>query len=54
MAGGENTTLNQIKRFRELITRADTETGLLEGEPRIQKNAIYELCKISDRLKHLL
>jgi hypothetical protein len=53
-AGGDNTTLNQIKRFRELITRADTETGLLEGEPRIQKNAVYELRKISDRLKHLL
>ena len=54
LAGGENTTLNQIKRFRELITRADTEAGLLEGEPRIQKNAVYELRKISDRLKHLL
>lgn len=54
LAGGENTTLNQIKRFRELIIRADTEAGLLEGEPRIQKNAVYELRKISDRLKHLL
>jgi len=49
-AGGDNTTLNQIKRFRELITRADTEEGLLESEVRIQKNAVYELRKISDRL----
>ena len=31
-AGGENTTLNQIKQFRELITRADTEAGLLAVE----------------------
>jgi hypothetical protein len=53
-AGGDNTTLNQIKRFRELITKAETESGLLEGEPRVQKAAVFELRKINDRLKALL
>jgi hypothetical protein len=53
-AGGDNSTLNQIKRFRELITKAETEEGLIEGEAKIRKAAIYELRKISDRLKHLL
>ena len=53
-AGGDNTTLNQIKRFRELITKADTEAGLLEGESRVQKAAAFELRKIEIRLKALL
>ena len=53
-AGGENTTLNQIKRFRELITETDTELGLLEGESRVQKAAAFELRKIETRLKALL
>jgi hypothetical protein len=53
-AGGENTTLNQIKRFRQLITKPDIEAALLDGEVRIQKNAIFELQKISTRLKALL
>ena len=48
-----NTTLNQIKRFRQLITKPDIEAGLLEEELRIQKNAVFELRKISDRLKAL-
>jgi len=53
-AGGDNTTLKQIKRFRELITKAETESGLLEGELRVQKAAVFELRKISNRLKALL
>jgi hypothetical protein len=37
-----------------LITKAETESGLLEGEPRVQKAAVFELRKINDRLKALL
>ena len=53
-AGGDNTTLNQIKKFLELITRADTESGLLEGESRVQEATAFELRKIEIRLRALL
>lgn len=53
-AGGENTTLNQIKRFRQLVTKPDLEAALLLGEARIQKSVVFELQKISNRLKALL
>lgn len=53
-AGGDNTTLKQIKRFRELMTRSEVEAGLLDGDQKVRKAAIYELKKISIRLDHLI
>ena len=54
LAGGDNVTLKQVKRFRELITRNEVEAGLLESDQKVRKNAIYELKKISIRLEHLI
>jgi hypothetical protein len=53
-AGGDNVNLKQIKRFRELIIKPETEARLLNSDSRVQKAAIYELGKIEVRIKHLL
>ena len=53
-AGGENVNLNQIKRFRNLICKPETESHLLDSDTRAKKAVIYELRKIGDRTKHLL
>jgi hypothetical protein len=52
--GGDHTTLKQIKKFREMICKKETEEHLLDSETKVQKAAIYELRKIGDRIKHLL
>jgi len=53
-AGGEDTKLGTVKRFRNWLIRAEVEQKLLASEGSIRKSAIYELRKIADRTKHLL
>jgi hypothetical protein len=53
-SGGENVNLNQIKRFRTLICKPETEGRLVDSDTKARKVAVYELRKIAARIKHLL
>ena len=52
--GGDSTHLKTVKRFREWVTRQETENHLQESEGKIRSSAIFELQKIEGRIRNLL
>ncbi|MDR3546858.1 MAG: ParB N-terminal domain-containing protein [Candidatus Pacebacteria bacterium] len=52
--GGDSAHLKTVKRFREWVTRQDTENQLQESEGKIRSSAIFELQKIEARVRNLL
>lgn len=52
-AGGENSALNKLKRFRTWLFQNETEEDFLEADKQIRDRILYEVKEIEKRSKKL-
>jgi hypothetical protein len=52
--GGDSAHLKTTKKFREWVTRPETEDRLVDSRGKIRSSVVFELQKIEARVRHLL